>query len=156
GKPLLSPERLLETRSPQMVVKPEPASKEMAPHTNLNTYGLGWAIYDYHGHLVVSHGGGIDGFRSHVTLVPHAKLGIAPLSNLTPTSMPEALRNGLMDLALGLPTRDWDAFFLEAQKKAEAEAETKRKERDEKRHKETAPSRDLSAYTGGYDNPAYG
>src|SRR5262249_7508722 len=129
---------------------------DLSPYTNFECYGLGWGVYDYHGHQVFSHGGGIDGFRSQVALVPHAKFGLAILSNLTPTALPEALRNSLIDLALGLPTTDWNKLFTEKQTEAIAEEEKKEKERDEKRHKDTKPSRELAAYTGAYENPAYG
>jgi CubicO group peptidase (beta-lactamase class C family) len=156
GKQLIAPEKLQETRSPHIVVPTDPKVKELSQHTNFECYGLGWGVYDYHGHQVFSHGGGIDGFRSQVVLVPHIKLGLAILSNLTPTSLPEALRNSLIDLALGLPMQDWDKLFREKQAEAIAEEEKKEKERDEKRHKDTKPSRELAAYTGAYENPAYG
>jgi hypothetical protein len=70
--------------------------------------------------------------------------------------MPEALVNNLLDLLLDLPRKDWNALLMERAKKAEAEGKTREKEWEEKRHKDTSPSRELAAYTGAYEEPAYG
>src|SRR5216684_1944542 len=63
------------------------------PETTQFSYGLGWAISDYRGHLLIAHGGGIDGFRATVQLAPRAKLGLVVLANLGGTAMPEAVAN---------------------------------------------------------------
>ena len=94
--------------------------------------------------------------RAIVSLVPREKLGLVILSNLGGTQMPEAARWRILDLLLGLPAKDWNGLVLEQVKKAEAEGKTREKEREEKRHKETTPSRELAAYTGAYEEPAYG
>ena len=162
GKRLISAARLAETHSPQMVIPMDGPTgvpsftKAMNPETNLMSYGLGWVIQDYRGQLLVSHGGSIDGFRAQVALVPKAKLGIAILSNLGRTQMPEALRNNLVDLLLDLPKRDWNEHYLTQAKKQREEQEQRKKEREAKRHKGTKPSRELSAYTGVFEQPAYG
>lgn len=162
GKRLLSAARLAETHSPQMVIDMDgptgvPSySKNMNPETNMMSYGLGWVVQDFRGVHMLSHGGSIDGFRSQVALVPKAKLGIAILSNLGRTSLPEALRNNLVELVLELPKRDWNTFYLEQQKKTLEENREKQKEREAKRQKGTKPSRELSAYVGSYEEPAYG
>jgi hypothetical protein len=113
-------------------------------------------IQDYRGQLLVSHSGSIDGFRAQVALVPKAKLGIAILSNLGRTQMPEALRNSLVDLVLDLPKRDWNAHYLEQSKKRLAEERERQKEREAKRHQGTKPSRELTAYAAEFEEPAYG
>jgi hypothetical protein len=119
-------------------------------------YALGWFLEDYRGEFVVSHGGGIDGFRAHVAMVPRAELRIVILANLGGTAMPEALRNTLVDQLMGLPSQDWNAHFTELAQKTKAESESRLKERAEKRHRNTHPSRELAAYTGAYEEPAYG
>ncbi len=156
GKRLLSASNLAETLAPQMVLKRDASAREAEPETQMVSYGLGWSIQDYHGHLLISHGGGIDGFRSQVVLVPLAKLGLAILANLAGNAMPEALRNTLVDHLLDFPKRDWNAHALALAEKAEAEQKAKEAEREEKRHKDTKPSRELVAYTGAYEDPAYG
>ncbi len=67
-----------------------------------------------------------------------------------------AVRNAIMDRILGGATRDWNAFLLAADKKAdERDAKTKG-ERDAKRIADTKPSHDLAAYTGTYESSGYG
>lgn len=162
GKRLLSAAQMTELHSPQMVISMDGPtgvpgySKANNPETNMMSYGLGWVIQDYRGRLLVSHGGSIDGFRSQVALLPKEKLGLAIVSNLGRTSLPEALRNNLVDLLLELPKRDWNEHYQEQLKKQLAEQRAKDKERDAKQHKGTKPSRELSAYAGTYEEPAYG
>jgi CubicO group peptidase (beta-lactamase class C family) len=162
GKRLLSAARLAETHAPQMVIDMDgptgvPSYARAAnPETNVMSYGMGWVIQDFRGQHLLSHGGSIDGFRAQVALVPKAKLGIVILSNLGRTSLPEALRNSLVELLLDLPKRDWNALYLEQTKKRLEEDRAKQKEREAKRAKGTKPSRELTAYAGTFDDPAYG
>ncbi|HZP80114.1 MAG TPA: serine hydrolase [Chthonomonadaceae bacterium] len=156
GKRLLSVEKLKETHTPQMIMVRDERARALEPETHITSYGLGWTVQDYHGLLMVSHGGGIDGFRSQIALVPQAKLGVIILANRDGNAMPEALRNSFFDQLLNLPKRDWNALTTELTAKAEEEQKKKEAEREEKRHKDTKPSRELAAYTGAYEEPAYG
>src|SRR5262249_22303501 len=162
GKRLLSAALLNETHSPQMVIPLDGSTgvwsftKAMNPETNMMSYGLGWTIQDYRGQLLVSHGGSIDGFRSQVALLPKQKIGIAILSNLGRTSLPEAVRNSVVDVVLAAPKRDWNAHLLAQLDKADATERARAKRFEEKRQKDTKASRGLSAYVGSYDEPAYG
>jgi len=156
GKRLISAAGLAETHTPQMVIRMEGPTRAYNPDTNLICYGLGWTIQDYRGHLLVSHGGAIDGFRAHVALVPKIKAGLVVLSNLGGTQMPEAVRNSVVDVLLGLPAKDWNAYLIEQSRKIEAEGRARQKEQEEKRHKNTKPSRELAAYAGAYEDPGYG
>ena len=47
--------------------------------------GLGWHIADYRGHLVIEHGGAVDGFRARIMLLPKEKLGAVLLTNVEET-----------------------------------------------------------------------
>jgi CubicO group peptidase (beta-lactamase class C family) len=147
---------LAETHTPQMVIRREGFAEIMNPGTVQISYGLGWIIQDYHGRLLLQHGGAIDGFRAHLTMVPEAKLGIVLLSNLDRGFMNLALSNTLVDQTLGLPYRDWNAYYLAIQAKEQAvEKERAQKLRDI-RKKDTRPSLDLKAYVGEYREAAYG
>ncbi|HZO89811.1 MAG TPA: serine hydrolase [Chthonomonadaceae bacterium] len=156
GKRLLSAARLAELHTPQMVVGRDEQARAWEPETNMTSYALGWGVQDYHGLLMVHHGGGIDGMRAQISLIPAAKLGVIILANVGNTWMPEALRNSLLDTILGLPQRDWNTLYTELADKMEAEEKKKEAERDAKRHKDTRPSREPAAYTGAYEEPAYG
>jgi beta-lactamase class C len=69
-------------------------------------YGLGWRIYDYSGHRVVGHRGGVRGYRSLVMFDPQRKSGVVALWNSS-TNQPAGLEFEVMDMILGLPARDW-------------------------------------------------
>jgi hypothetical protein len=104
----------------------------------------------------LQHAGAIDGFRCHFTLVPKARLGIVLLCNLHQTRMNIALSNGLLELLLGLPHRNWNAVVFKAERKHHAENEAKERAKLARRQLDTAPSRELAAYACVYEHPAYG
>ena len=56
-------------------------SETTSPTTHFNAYGLGWMLRDYHGRLIASHGGGLDGMYSAVAVVPDERLGVVVLTN---------------------------------------------------------------------------
>jgi CubicO group peptidase (beta-lactamase class C family) len=156
GKRLVSAANLRETHTPQIALRLEGSARDLNPDTNLMSYGMAWVIQDYRGQLLVSHAGAIDGFRAHLTLVPKAKLGIVLLNNLNQTRMNLPASNNLVDLLLGLPKKDWNAILLAQVKKEEEATRARLEERLAKRHHGTKPSRELAAYAGTYEHPAYG
>jgi CubicO group peptidase (beta-lactamase class C family) len=156
GTRLVSAKNLGETHLPQTIMRLGGSDRARQPETIQMSYGMGWVIQDYRGQMLVSHGGVIDGFRSHVTLVPKAQLGLFLLNNLDGTQMNLAISNSIVDRVLGLGNRDWNGYLGEVVKKAEAARIAALRRREEKRHKGTMPSLALAAYTGTYEDPAYG
>lgn len=158
GRRVVSEKNLKETHTPQMAMRLDDtaASRALNIETNMMSYGLGWVIQDYRGQHMVSHGGAIDGFRAQIALLPKHKLGIVILANLGGNSMPECLRALLTDRLLGLPAKDWTKLYLEVAAKGEADQKKRRADREAKRRHDTRPSRDLAAYAGAYEEPAYG
>ena len=69
-------------------------------------YGLGWRVYSYHGHKVVGHRGGVQGYRALVLFDPEKQSGIAMMWN-SPHSRPTGLQLEFLDQLYGLPKRDW-------------------------------------------------
>ncbi|WP_265530273.1 serine hydrolase domain-containing protein [Sphingomicrobium marinum] len=69
-------------------------------------YGLGWRIYDYAGHRLVGHRGGVDGYRAFILFDPAAQTGIVALWNSN-HGKPHGLQFEAMDLYYGLEFRDW-------------------------------------------------
>ncbi|HKB79891.1 MAG TPA: serine hydrolase [Thermoanaerobaculia bacterium] len=156
GKRLVSAEALNETHMPQTIIRLEGLGKEAAPQTNLEAYGMGWVVQDYRGQLLVSHAGGLNGFRSQVALLPGQNAGVVVLANAGRGFGVVALRNLILDQILGAPRFDWNARLLDLDQRGDRmEAEAKAK-RDATRHAETRPSRELEAYTGTYSDAAYG
>lgn len=158
GQRLVSEANLLETRSPQMVIRPEPAEKAVLELTGTTqqTYGMGWSIWDYRGHSVHGHGGAIDGFRSVLILAPRREVGVVVMVNGAPTNGHTAIRNALLDRLLGLEPRDWNALLKPYHDQTLAGEQQKREQRAAKRHLDTRPSRQLGDFTGSYQNAAYG
>jgi beta-lactamase class C len=72
-------------------------------------YGLGWRIYDYEGHRIVGHRGGVTGYRSLILYDPARKTGVVALWNSS-TNQPGGLEFEVMDMLYGLPARDWLAL----------------------------------------------
>jgi CubicO group peptidase (beta-lactamase class C family) len=156
GKRLVTSKNLAETHTPQTIIRLEGSAHDMNPDTVQMSYGMGWVIQDYHGKQLWSHAGAIDGFRVHITLVPEARLGLVLLNNLHGTSMNLALSNQLVDHFLGLPSKDWNSYLGEQVLKGEEAQRARLREREDKRQRGTKPSRELEAYTGTYEDPAYG
>ncbi len=159
GHRLVSAKNLQETHTPQVTLRLEGNVRKLHPQTNLLSYGMAWVVEDYRGHLLVSHAGLIDGFRAQLTLLPKEHIGIVILANLHETRMNLATSNTLVDLLLGVPRAertDWNRHFLQLVQEQIEAAQAKRKARDAKRQVGTKPSRELAAYAGSYEDPAYG
>jgi CubicO group peptidase (beta-lactamase class C family) len=156
GQRIVTKKNLDETHSPQMVIRLEGLEREIHGETNQMSYGMGWVLQDYRGQALVSHGGAIEGFRTHLAIVPKARLGIVLVCNLTDTRMNQALVNSLLDHLLGLPKKDWNGLYVDLLRK-EHEASAERAEKWlASRHPSTKPSHELAAYAGDYEHPAYG
>lgn len=156
GRRLLAANLLAETHLAQMVLRREGFAAVMNPGTAQLSYGLGWILQDYRGQRLLQHGGAIDGFRAHLTLVPDAKLGIVLLSNLDRGFMNLSLSNTLVDHLLGLPYRDWNAYYRDIQAQTDAREKELHEQLRVKRKDAARPSLPLQAYTGTYEEAAYG
>jgi CubicO group peptidase (beta-lactamase class C family) len=77
-------------------------------------YGLGWFVTEYRDRPAVFHGGGINGQRSVVGLMPEEDVGVVILSNMQDTEISLALMFQVFDLFLEVEPRDWSAAFLRA------------------------------------------
>jgi beta-lactamase class C len=69
-------------------------------------YGFGWRSYEYAGHRLVGHRGGLNGYRSLILFDPQKKSGVVAMWNSN-TSQPGGLEFEVMDMIHGLPFRDW-------------------------------------------------
>ncbi|HEV7214392.1 MAG TPA: serine hydrolase, partial [Chloroflexota bacterium] len=151
GTHIVSEQQLATMHRPQMVMPYDATYAEIAPVTS---YGLGWEVGVYRGHVVVSHEGEIDGFNGQVTLLPELNSGIVALSNLE-VGVLSLLALNALDRLLGLDQipwldRGWAAY---APIKAEAAAAF---QRDSAGNPTAAIPRPLASYTGAYTNQGYG
>jgi CubicO group peptidase (beta-lactamase class C family) len=156
GKRLLPAKHFHETHAPQMVVKLTQVQRDSYPEVNQLSYALGWFVQDYRGELVLSHGGSLPGFRTQTMLAPKHKLGIVVMTNRNPSALPEALTRTIVDRFLGLSDRDWNGYYAKLEAKQRAERKKKEAGIQAKRIADTKPSRELKAFAGAYEHPAYG
>jgi CubicO group peptidase (beta-lactamase class C family) len=156
GQRLVSSKQLLETRTPQNIIRVEGGTKVLFPDTVQMCYAMAWVVNDYRGLKVVGHGGLIDGFRIQITLVPDKKLGFVVLTNLHDSRMPMAVTNALIDLYCDLKPKDWTAYYRQAEDDAAAARKEALAARDKRRDPTAKPSLPLADYAGAYTHPAYG
>lgn len=156
GQRLVSSQALAETHTPQVAMRLEGVARDMNPDTLQMSYGLGWLIYDYRGHLLWAHAGTIDGFRTYIALAPREKLAVVLVNNLDKSQMNLPLTNTLLDSLLELPRKDWNAHFRAVSRQQEQEQVKAAQVRLAERRRGTRSSRELAAYAGVYEEPAYG
>lgn len=156
GDTLLSARRFDEMWS---AVNPQDVSSwsmQQWPSTHFKAYGLGWAMFDYHGRKVLGHGGGYDGFISNTTFVPEDELGMVFLTNKN-TSLYYPLKFKTLDVMMDAGEEtDWSADFLTMIKDRDAYAEERKAKAEEARAKETKPSLPMQDYLGTYRCKMYG
>ncbi|WP_347716604.1 serine hydrolase domain-containing protein [Sphingomonas sp.] len=104
---VLSP-KLLATIHAPLVKTPGEAGRmrKFAERVHSPFYGMGWRSYDYAGHHIVGHRGGVNGYRSLILFDPALKSGVVALWNSN-TSQPGGLEFEVMDMIYHLPFRDW-------------------------------------------------
>ncbi len=151
-KQIISEESLREIHSPQMI-----SSKSYKYDESFySTYGMGWGITSYRGHLMLSHGGGIDGFTARVTFMPRDNIGMVIFTNMSGTPLPVIVAYNAYDRLLGLDQIPWNKRIKDQIDKAKEEAEKAKKEKGKDRKLNTKPSHPLGDYAGDYEHPGYG
>ncbi len=152
GKEIVPASIIRETRTPQTIV---PAGPE-ALDPPFSAYGLGWALRDYEGHRLVSHGGGLDGMLSLSVFVPDQKLGVVVLTNFDEQEFYQDLPLHVVDAYLGVHHDDrQDKLFRARQDRERRDREEKKKQAKADANSEKS-SVNLSNYVGFYRHPALG
>ncbi len=137
GKQLVSKENIQYMHSPKTI------------SDGNNFYDFAWITTKYEPYPLIWHNGGTSGIKSVIQIIPEAKLGIVVLTNMSDTSLPEALGKQFVDLYFGNPSKDWSAESLKTYKETlsqEAKIPDIPKEKP-------LP---LEFYIGEYANPVYG
>jgi CubicO group peptidase (beta-lactamase class C family) len=119
-------------------------------------YGLGFQCSSYRGDRLVLHGGGWPGWGTLMTLVPDFGIGVAVLTNRSPSEVPQILTWYLIDRLRGRKPVEWRERFRKQREESIAQMHADRRAREKARHKDTRPAHDLSDYAGDYEHPAYG
>jgi CubicO group peptidase (beta-lactamase class C family) len=153
---LFTPESAREMWQPVVPVPITPLPPPLADATpQFRGYALGWSVQDYRGHKVIQHGGGTQGFRAVVVLIPGKNTGFAIVNNSEENGFVPGLQYELLDHYLGLPKQDWSRAFREffAERNAAGLAA---QQAAVKARPQSSPSLPLSGYTGSFEDPWYG
>ena len=146
GKQIVPAKAIAQTHKPVSLGRPgSDVTSIIYPGAQFAAYCLGWATADFEGHHIVQHSGSDMGVNSMTLMFPEKRIGIAVYCNLTPSpAMITAYT--LAAQLLGLPFRDWAAYFDSfAPKPDETAVPTK-----------TKPVDNPELYTGTYHHPADG
>jgi CubicO group peptidase (beta-lactamase class C family) len=158
GKPIVSKRfsvlmQSLHSAAPVSLDLEAPVYTETGP----GGYGLGVGVGSYRGHKLVSHGGGIDGFISAMAWMPHDRIGVVVLTNLSGTNpVPSIVQNQVFERLLGLSLTDHVGRAKEAQARNQRQAAERNKTEASQRVAGTTPSRPLAQFAGTYEHPGYG
>ncbi len=150
GKRIVPARIVNETRTPQTFQ----ATRVAAGKLQFSAYGLGWGLRLYHGRLLVSHSGGLDGMVSLTVLVPEERLGIVVVTNYDEQEFYDVLPYHVVDAYLGVATPDRNASMLQARKnRTRLQRAFEEKESSKGA---TRPSLEPATYAGVYHHPVLG
>lgn len=111
-----------------------------------SAYALGWVRSQRDGHVILQHGGSIDGFTARMMLIPDLDVGIVALNNLDGSRLPSLLVDEIADRLIGTAKT--------------STAQPQRMDRPARalpqRFVDSHPTLPLDAYAGVYAHPAYG
>jgi|APTNR8051073442_1049403.scaffolds.fasta_scaffold06409_6 CubicO group peptidase (beta-lactamase class C family) len=155
GKSLLPAKALWELWQTHSINRIGESGRKLFPTRNFSMYGLGWGLFDYNGHLVVSHSGGYDGMYSRTFFVPDLKLGGVILTN-SMTGVGNALMYHVLDTYTGKADKDWSKELLGREKAGQTAHEADMKALKDKRVIGTKPSLAPEKYAGLYRCKFYG
>lgn len=151
--------RHLSAGSSALMQRPHAAIPGSFRHVEVgqSSYGLGVHVGSYRGRAMVTHGGGVDGFASAMSWLPHERIGVIVLANRSggTNPAPTIVTYNLFDRLLGLPEIDWSERSRELHAEQRSRA-AESAEGDWERGAQGAPTRELGAYVGHYSHPAYG
>ncbi len=150
--------RLVSEAGLKQIQTPQTAMGTPMPFSELGypSYGMGWVIHSYRGHLYVWHNGGINGFYTMLGLLPNDNVGLVILSNRLGHPASDILTYNIFDRLLGLDQVPWNQRYKELEAKQKQAEKDKQKDAAAVRKPGTHPSHELKDYAGKYENAGYG
>jgi CubicO group peptidase (beta-lactamase class C family) len=155
GRQIISEKNIWETREIQNFLGMNRNAENYRPSSHFRGYGMGWGVRDYHGTIVINHGGGADGMISEVTMVPEESFGFVILTNSI-NWLPSALAEYILDKYFKAQVTDWSRLYLDSFLANKEKDKQREIEFTSNRVKGTRPSLDLEQYTGTYGGEMYG
>ena len=131
------------------------AASRNNPTRHFSGVGMGWFTYDYYGHKIINHSGGLDGMLSYTVLIPEENVGFVVLTNSESPAF-GVMMSKIRDVFVNAPTKDWNAEAAEQTKKGKGAAEEERQKQDAARAVNTKPSLPIGSYAGTYTDRMYG
>jgi CubicO group peptidase (beta-lactamase class C family) len=148
----LLPAQLIDALHAPRVHYIEPGPAELgAAH-----YGLGFRCQSYRGDRCVFHGGGWPGWGALMTLLPDLGIGVAVLTNRSPSDVLRTLAWHIFDRLRGREPIDWRERGHKRREQAIAQIQVDKDAWEKVRHANARPAHDLAAYAGDYEHTAYG
>jgi len=153
---LLTSGSMAALHTPQMLIACAPPWTNLFPGASFLSYAMGWFVYSYRGHTVITHGGNIDGMSAAACIVPDLGFGVVALTNLDGSALAQAVIYHALDAALRGSSSVWFNEFLESERVTKKRMAFARAEHERERIQGTTPSRPLSAFAGTYADAFYG
>jgi CubicO group peptidase (beta-lactamase class C family) len=150
GRQMVDSSIIFATRRPQNLLTFSRKSLKFHHASHLISFGLGWIVKDYHGRLMVLHGGALTGMFSQVAFVPEEQLGVVVLTNREDHNLQNALAHYLIDQFMGVETTDWSARYLQSDRENRDRLQAQRVAIEAARDRQSQPSKALAGYTGEY------
>ena len=110
----------------------------------------------YRGDRLVFHGGGWPGWGTLMTLVPDFGIGVAVLTNRSPSEVPSTLTWYIIDRLRGREPVDWRERFRKRREQIIAQMQVDKDAREKARHKNTRAGARPRGLCRRLRAPAYG
>jgi hypothetical protein len=157
GKRLVSSAALRETHTPQILTgAARIVDVDSTPLTNFNAYGLAWAIQDYRGQLMWTHGGNTTGMTTAVGILPEKKFGVVVLSSMASAQLPAIIMRYIIDHHLGVKIRDLSAEVYKQTQPQRDRADSVEKAQAAEHKAGAVSPLPLSAFEGTFADSMYG
>jgi CubicO group peptidase (beta-lactamase class C family) len=151
---IISEENMKQLHTPQTLLQ-EPLLVPF-PEQDFYSYGMGWFTETHRGHLMVEHGGNINGFSALVTMIPDQNLGIITLTNFNNSFDTYSTSYEIVDAYLGVEDGSWNSRWRELIAQVMGSQVAQTEAMYGKPVEGTSASHPLSDYVGTYTNPTYG
>lgn len=121
-------------------------------------YGFGWYQGKYDGDVVLSHGGGFEGWQSFYSFMPGKKIGVGVMSNTSGGRVLDLISTYVYDRLLNKP--DVDAKYAARLAKLKTDIRKEKEqfiaEIDKRSKRPWSLQHPNQAYVGRYENPLFG
>lgn len=122
-----------------------------------SAYGMGRFTGSYRGHLIVYHGGDLNGFHSQVSFMPRERIGVIVFVIGDHCSiLYNTVSYNVYERLLAMDQTPWSDRWLAIRKKSKQAGTEARAKAGAERVPDTKPSHALADYMGEYEHPAYG